>query len=122
MWLLEGFADYVGYRESGLSLAQGAPDLAELVAASGPPPALPEDRSFRAEGTELDLAYQQAWSVARFIAERHGEAALVALYRSLAGAGPVSAARTDDLLREAIGLDRAALQAQWREHLGAALG
>ncbi|MFC5287671.1 hypothetical protein ACFPM7_11475 [Actinokineospora guangxiensis] len=122
MWLLEGFADYVGYRESGLTLAQGAPDLAMLVAASGAPPALPEDRSFRGEGKELDLAYQQAWSIARFIAERYGESELVALYRSLAGAGPVSAAQTDELLRAAIGLDRPALLAQWRDYLDSVLG
>ena len=122
MWLLEGFADYVGYRDSGLTLAQGAPDLAAQVRASGPPPGLPEDRSFRADGKELDLAYQQAWSIARYIAERFGEGELVELYRSVAGAGPVSAADTDALLRGAIGLDRASLQVQWREHLRGALG
>lgn len=121
MWLLEGFADYVGYRDSGLSLEQGAPNLATLVRSSGPPPGLPEDRSFRGQDKELDLAYQQAWSIARFIAERYGEPRLVALYRSVAGAGPVSAAETDALLRASIGLDRAGLLAQWRDHLGEAL-
>lgn len=120
MWLLEGFADYVGYRDSGLTLAQGAPDLATLVTKAGAPPGLPEDRSFRAEGKELDLAYQQAWSIARFIAERFGEPRLVDLYRTLAGAGPVSAAETDTLLHNAIGLDRANLLAQWRDHLESA--
>lgn len=122
MWLLEGFADYVGYRDSGLGLAQGAPDLARQVREQGPPRALPEDRAFRARDRELDLAYQQGWSIARFIAERHGEPALVALYRAVAGAGPVSAARTDELLRTAIGLDRAGLLQQWQDHLREALG
>jgi hypothetical protein len=121
MWLLEGFADYVGYRDSGLDLAQGAPDLAALVRASGPPPGLPEDRAFRAADRELDLAYQQAWSIARFLAERYGEAKLVGLYRAVAGAGPVSASETDRLMRAAVGLDRAALLAQWREHLSETL-
>ncbi|WP_258908102.1 hypothetical protein [Actinokineospora sp. UTMC 2448] len=122
MWLLEGFADYVGYRDSGLTLAQGAPDLAALVRDTGAPPGLPDDRSFRARDKELDLAYQQAWSIARFLAERFGERELVELYRSVAGAGPVSAAETDSLLLAAVGLDRAALLDEWRGHLKEVLG
>jgi hypothetical protein len=121
MWLLEGFADYVGYRDSGITVAQGAPDLAEEVHRSGAPPDLPEDKEFRSSGRDLDLAYQQAWSVSRFVAERFGENVLLALYRKLAGAGPVSATMTDDLLRQALGLDRAGLVAGWRQYLVQAL-
>jgi hypothetical protein len=117
LWLLEGFADYVGYRDSGITLAQGAPDLAALVKQNGPPSALPEDKDFRAKGHELDLAYQQAWSVARYVAERRGEPALLTLYRTLAAAGAVSAGQTDDLLRQALGTDRAGLIAGWRQYL-----
>lgn len=117
MWLLEGFADYVGYRDSGVALAQGAPDLTKLVRASGPPASLPEDRDFRARGRELDLAYQGAWSIARFVADRYGEDKLVALYRTVAGAGPVSAGETDDLMRQGLGVDRAGLVAGWQQYL-----
>ncbi|HEX6356299.1 hypothetical protein [Actinophytocola sp.] len=116
-WLLEGFADYVGYRDSGVTLAEGAPDLAKAVRQDGPPAALPEDRAFRSRGPELDLAYQQSWSLARYIADRHGEQALIAVYRELAGAGPVSASETDRMLREVIGVDRAALVAGWQSYL-----
>src|SRR5699024_6228017 len=104
-WLLEGFADYVGYRDSGLTLEEGAPDLAKKVREDGPPTALPEDRAFRASGTDLDLAYQQSWSLARFVAERYGEKKLVKLYRTLAAVGPASARQTDDLLRDVLGMD-----------------
>ncbi len=121
MWLLEGFADYVGYRDSGLGLAQGAPDLARLVRAGGPPGALPEDRDFRTRDHTLDLAYQQAWSLARFVADRFGEPALVAAYRELAGAGPISASDTDDLLRGSLGLDRGGLLREWQSYLRAQL-
>jgi hypothetical protein len=120
-WLLEGFADYVGYRDSGVTLAEGAPDLAKRVRQDGPPDALPEDRGFRSRGADLDLAYQQSWSLARFIADRYGEKTLIEVYRRLAGAGPVSARETDDMLRELIGGDRAALVEGWRSYLGAAL-
>ena len=87
-WLLEGFADYVGYRDSGVTLAEGAPDLAKRVRQDGPPTALPEDRAFRSRGPELDLAYQQSWSLARYIADRYGEKTLIAVYRKLAGCRP----------------------------------
>jgi hypothetical protein len=117
MWLLEGFADYVGYRDSGITLAQGAPNLADLVKRDGPPRSLPEDKDFRTRGRDLDLAYQQAWSVARYVAEKMDEDTLISLYRRLAGAGPVSAGETDELLREVIGTDRAGLIAGWRQYL-----
>ncbi len=120
-WLLEGFADYVGYRDSGVTLAEGAPDLARRVREDGPPRSLPEDRAFRASGSELDLAYQQSWSLARFIADRYGEHTLVTLYRKLAAVGPASARQIDDLLREVLGVDRAALVEGWRDYLRKAL-
>jgi hypothetical protein len=120
-WLLEGFADYVGYRDSGVTLAEGAPDLAKRVRQDGPPSALPEDRAFRSSGTDLDLAYQQSWSLARYIADRWGEQTLITVYRTLAGAGPVSATETDAMLRDVLGVDRAALVAGWQSYLREAL-
>jgi hypothetical protein len=120
-WLLEGFADYVGYRDSGVSLAEGAPDLAKRVRDEGPPAALPEDRAFRSSGADLDLAYQEGWSLARFVAERYGEGRLVKLYRTLASVGAASAQKTDDLLREVLGMDRAQLVRDWQRYLRAAL-
>lgn len=120
-WLLEGFADYVGYRDSGVTLAEGAPDLAKRVRQDGPPGALPEDRAFRSSGADLDLAYQQSWSLARYIADRWGEQVLITVYRTLAGAGPVSATETDAMLRDVLGVDRAALVAGWQSYLREAL-
>src|SRR6476469_418869 len=116
-WLLEGFADYVGYRDSGVTLAEGAPDLAKQVRHGDPPTALPEDRAFRSGGAELDLAYQQSWSVTRYIAERYGEPALIAVYRKLAGDGPVSALETDAMLRGLLGVDRDGLVGGWQSYL-----
>jgi hypothetical protein len=120
-WLLEGFADYVGYRASGVTLAEGAPDLAKKVRQDGPPTALPEDRAFRSRGSELDLAYQQSWSLARYIADRYGEPKLIEVYRTLAGAGPVSATETDDMLRDVLGVDRDGLVSGWQSYLREAL-
>jgi hypothetical protein len=120
-WLLEGFADWVGYRDSGVTLAEGAPDLAKQVREDGPPAGLPEDRAFRSGGADLDLAYQQSWSLARYVAETHGEGTLIAMYRELAAAGPVSATETDRMLRDVLGVDRAELVRGWRSYLEKAL-
>jgi hypothetical protein len=120
-WLLEGFADYVGYRDSGVTLAEGAPDLMRQVREDGAPGSLPEDREFRMSGPDLDQAYQESWSLARFIATEHGEDTLVELYRTLAGAGAVSARETDGLLREVLGVDRARLVEGWQDYLRRAL-
>lgn len=120
-WLLEGFADYVGYRDSGIGLADGAPDLMRRVRADRLPRSLPEDRAFRMSGPDLDLAYQESWSLAMFIADEYGEPALIELYRELASAGAVSARETDGLLRGVLGLDRADLVRGWRKYLRKAL-
>lgn len=120
-WLLEGFADYVGYRDSGVTLSEGAPHLMRQVREDGPPTSLPEDRAFRSSGPDLDQAYQESWSLAKFVADEYGEDTLIELYRTLAAAGAVSARETDGLLREVLGMDRAALVEGWQDYLREAL-
>lgn len=117
MWLLEGFADYVGYRGSGIAPTEAAPDLTRRVRAEGPALDLPADADFRSGGQRLDVAYQSSWSLSNYLAERFGEAALVELYRRLARAGQTDAAGQDRMLREVLGVDRARLVAGWREFL-----
>jgi len=117
LWLLEGFADYVGYRDSGVPLATAAPGLAARVLTSGPPETLPSDADFLAGGAAIDLGYQQSYSLALFIGQRLGEATLVELYRRLAALGPALGERVDAVLRDVVRLDRAELVAGWQEYL-----
>lgn len=121
LWVLEGFADYIGYRNSGLRLKQGAPDLASAVRKGKVPDRLPQNGDFQARGDELDLAYQQAWSIHLMVRDRFGEETVVKLYRTIAAAGAVPAERTDQLLRELIGMDSAELLAAWRTYLPSVL-
>ncbi|MEV0703104.1 hypothetical protein AB0I53_35015 [Saccharopolyspora sp. NPDC050389] len=111
MWMLEGFADYVGYRESGVAPKDIAPDLARRIHEAGPPAKLPEDGDFHQAGRRLDLAYQQSWSVVSHLADRLGERRLVDLYRRVAATD--SPAEVDGALREATGLTKAQLVADW---------
>lgn len=109
MWLLEGFADYVGYRGSEVPADKAAPALAARLR-EAVPTALPTDAEFRGAG--MDLAYQEAWSVNQYLARRLGEPGLVELYRRLAGKSDV-----DTVLRDALGVDRTGLVADWQAFL-----
>lgn len=117
MWLLEGFADYVGYRDSGMPLDQAAPNLTRLIAAEGPPPDLPANLDFQSTGGRLELAYQLSRSVSLYIAQLRGERALVALYRRLAAAGVATNESVDAALRAELGIDRTAFLRGWQDYL-----
>lgn len=110
LWLLEGFADYVGYRGSEVPAEKAAPALAARMR-EAVPDALPADAEFRGAG--MELAYQEAWSLNRYLAGRLGEQGLVALYRELAGKSDV-----DAVLREVLDTDQSGLVAGWRVFLG----
>lgn len=115
MWLMEGFADYVGYRNSGLPPERVAPDLRAQVSTGELPAGPPGESDFHQAGRRLDLAYQESWSLVDHLVRRIGEPRMVALYRRIAGAG--SAAAVDPALREIAGTDRASLLRDWRGEL-----
>ncbi|WP_367130976.1 hypothetical protein [Saccharothrix sp. HUAS TT1] len=111
MWVLEGFADYVGYRHSDVPLHRAAPLLAAQVR-EGLPTALPSDADFR--GAAMELAYQQSWSLHLHLASVLGEPGLVRLYRRLAR---VRASEVDGVLVEVTGEGAAALVRGWQDFL-----
>ncbi|MFE7318603.1 hypothetical protein ACFU7T_36710 [Streptomyces sp. NPDC057555] len=97
LWLSEGFADWVAYREVHRTPASTAPELSRTVTAGRPPARLPSDADFgfRAGAERLATAYEGGWLACRMIAEKWGEARLIAFYRDTgrrglrtAGAGP----------------------------------
>lgn len=112
MWVLEGFADYSGYRGADVGLDRIAPTLSRIVSAGGPPTVLPEDSDFTAGGVRSTLAYESAWSVCAFVADRYGEPALRSLYAALA-TGPKTENDVDSGLRSAIGIGTADLVREW---------
>ncbi|MFB9902452.1 basic secretory protein-like protein [Allokutzneria oryzae] len=122
MWLLEGFADYVGYRDSGISPREAAPDLTKQLRVAGPPSDLPVDADFRAGGSRLDMAYQTAWTTMLYLSQRYGEAKVVELYRRLAGVGKVPDAVVDGVLRDVLGADRAEIVKGWGQFLRKTFG
>ncbi|MDX6743192.1 hypothetical protein [Actinocorallia sp. A-T 12471] len=113
MWLVEGFADYVGYLGSGAADRTAAAELAREVRAGKLPAALPGRDAFAASSPRLSQSYQESWLACRMIAETHGRAKLVALYR---------AARTrpeKEALRDVLGTPD--IVPAWRAYLRARL-
>ncbi|MDP3713666.1 MAG: hypothetical protein Q8R60_14420 [Mycobacteriales bacterium] len=85
-WLVEGFADYVGYQGVDLPLSVSARELRAAVRAGRVPKALPTDRDFDATNKELSEVYEQAWLAVLRLAEVHGRAKLLAFYRDVGAA------------------------------------
>ncbi len=117
MWLLEGFADYVGYRGSGLGQREAAPDLVRVMRTRGVPDQLPTSADFRGESGNLDLAYQLAWSASLHVVDRVGEEGLVRLYRQIAGSPTQDQAAVDAALQAVLGTDQTGFVAAWRDSL-----
>ncbi|MFA1547456.1 hypothetical protein [Actinomadura chokoriensis] len=111
LWLIEGFADYVGYRRVRIGARSAAGELRREVAAGRIPAALPAAGDFAGGSPRLSHAYQEAWLACRMVADRYGEATLVRLYRA-AGRVPEATA-----LRDVLGLTRDRFTAQWRDYV-----
>jgi hypothetical protein len=120
-WVVEGFADYVGERGSGQSVAVTAAELRRDVRAGHVPAALPADSAFAAGAPDRAQAYEQAWLACRLIAARAGVAGLARFYRAVGTAVAPAAQAVTSALQAAIGLSMAAFTAQWRHYLVAEL-
>ncbi len=123
LWLSEGYADWVGYRNSGRTPDQAAPELEHAVTDGKVPAALPADRDFGFAGdaTRLARAYEGGWMACRMIADRWGEEKLDDFYRAV-GAHERRAGAVEDALRTVLGTTLETFTGQWREYLRTRLG
>ena len=114
-WLSEGVANWTGYLGTGRTPAQVAPELLADLRAGRIPARLPADASFDGSAADLPQAYEQAWFACRSVVQRHGQKALVALYRAVAAAGGTGGpeAALDSALRRTIGVGTSTFTAQW---------
>ncbi|MFI0899476.1 hypothetical protein [Streptomyces sp. NPDC020983] len=117
LWISEGFADWVAYRESGRSAPEIAPELAQDVAAGHVPAALPANADFRPTAPALPQAYEGGWLANRMIADQWSPAALTAVYRAAGTGTPL-----DTVLRSHLHLSLAAFTARWRTYVQQELG
>jgi hypothetical protein len=122
-WLIEGFADYVGYLGSGRTATEIAPELTADVRAGRLPRALPLAADFDSAGDRLPELYEESWLACRLIADRIGQHGLVLFYRAVAQAterDPASALPAT--LRSLLHTDPASFVASWRSYLRTQLG
>lgn len=122
IWLSEGFADYVGYRGTGVSRRAAAGDLLVLVRAGRGPTQLPTAADFDPTRTTIAPSYSAAYLASALIADEYGVDALVALYRRAATA-PADAAGADPDAQLAAAFPQVldttteAFTKDWRAHL-----
>ncbi|MFI9598731.1 hypothetical protein ACIHCX_02450 [Streptomyces sp. NPDC052043] len=123
LWLSEGYADWVGYRGTGRTADETAPELRGAVADGNVPAALPADSDFGFAGdpARLARAYESGWMACRMIADRWGERRLDDFYRSVGAHGAREGA-VEDALRKVLGITLERFTEQWRAYLGRQLG
>jgi hypothetical protein len=118
IWLVEGLADWVAYRDSGLPAQQVADQLHAALGTGHWPGRLPGTADFKGESPRLALAYEEAWSACRLIAERAGPAGLLGLYRTV-GTAEDPAAALDGQLRALLHASTTQFATQWRHSVQA---
>ncbi|MEW1928895.1 hypothetical protein [Streptomyces sp. NPDC088360] len=123
LWLSEGFADWVGYRGTGRTAAQAAPELRRAVQQEQLPGALPEDDAFGFSGDagKLAQAYEGSWLACRMIAEQWGDAELTGFYEAV-GAHKKRPGAVEDALSDVLDITPEEFTARWRTYLRAELG
>ena len=119
MWLIEGLADYVAYKNAGVATKAAGRELASLVGSGGMPATLPGRTEFESSGDRLSAAYEEAWLACRLVAERYGEDTLVRLYRTAeAEPGEAGDPRAEDrALRTVLRTGTARFTARWHAYL-----
>jgi hypothetical protein len=117
-WLVEGFADYVGYLDTGLPPRAICQELAADVRAGRAPTELPGDREFDGGNANLAQAYEAAWLAVKLIVERVGTDGLIAFYDAAGdGEGDLRAA-----FRDALHTTPQNFTAAWRTYVAEQLG
>ncbi|MBZ6089294.1 hypothetical protein KVH02_13285 [Streptomyces olivaceus] len=123
LWLSEGYADWVGYRDTARGPAQSAPELTRAVLDGGVPGRLPtdDDFGFTADADELARAYESGWLACRMIAAQWGEDRLNAFYRAV-GAHDERAGAVEEAMDEVLGTTPEEFTRQWQDYLRTELG
>jgi hypothetical protein len=115
-WLVEGFADYIGYLGVRVPYSQSASELRSAVRRGHVPSALPTDADFDGSNVDLAQVYEAAWFATTLIAERYGQDGLLDLYRTVGRPGAPASA-LDDAFAGLWDTDTEAFTEQWQRFL-----
>lgn len=123
LWLSEGYADWVGYRGTGRTPDEAAPELQKAVRAGDLPDGLPSDGDFGFAGdaARLARAYEGGWTACRMIAGRWGEEDLHSFYRAVGEHGKRPGA-VEGAMESVLGTTLEDFTAEWQRYLHDELG
>jgi hypothetical protein len=123
LWLSEGYADWVGYRTTGRTAPEVAPELHRAVAEGRAPAALPADADFgfSDDAGRLAQAYEGGWLACRLIADHWGEVRLGEFYRAVGAHGKREGA-VEGALKEVLDTTPEKFTERWREYVRGQLG
>jgi hypothetical protein len=116
-WLVEGFADYVGNRDSGQPVTVAAAELRARLRTGRVPATLPTTADFDQAGSRLPAVYEQAWLAGRLIASLAGPAGLVRVYHLVAATTGSPDAGVDHALRTVVHMTLGQFTARWQQYL-----
>ncbi|MDT7539170.1 MAG: hypothetical protein QOI82_2755 [Actinomycetota bacterium] len=115
-WLVEGLADYAGYRGVHVPYSASASELRSAVRRGRVPTALPKESDFAGDNKDLAQVYEEAWLAVRLISEQHGPDGLLRFYREV-GRPDAAPTAVDDAFRQLWGTSLATFTRQWRRDL-----
>jgi hypothetical protein len=117
-WLVEGIADYVGYKGTDVPVTVAASELRRDLARGTPVGSLPTDKAFAGTNKKLAQAYEKAWLACMFVAETFGQSTLLRLYRVVgAQTRGNETTATDRSLRTVVHLTLKAFTARWASYV-----
>ena len=120
-WLVEGFADYVGYLGSGVPASVAAQELAADVRDGHTPNALPSDAQFDGSSRRLAQAYEGAWMACRLIVARWGQRALDRFYAVVGTSQDTPSVAVAGAMQKVLHTTVPGFVAAWRSYLRAQL-
>jgi hypothetical protein len=121
-WLVEGIADYVGYKDTGVPVSVAASELRRDLRRGEALGALPTDAAYAGENKKLAQAYEKSWLACKYVAEKFGQPTLVRFYRAVGAqtSGNATTA-TDRSMRTVLHMTLKAFTAQWTAYVRAQL-
>src|SRR3954453_8207849 len=120
-WLVEGFADYVGYLGTGVPTTVVAQELATDVRSGRVPKYLPLDSDFDGDNKRLAQAYEGAWMAAHMVVDRWGQRMLVRFYREVGASKDDPADAMAKAVRKLLHMSYSRFVSDWRAYLRANL-
>ncbi len=118
LWLSEGAADYSGYLGSSITVDRRFLELANAVSQSGwTPQELPATDDFAGSGDSVSRTYQISNLACALIAQKYGQAKLVAFYKAVGTAPAGTADPVDYGFRTVLGTTTAEFTVKWRAYV-----